>query len=471
MNLEDRLRSHLHSSQDGFATSDRDVGAIASAGRRRTRRNQVGGAAGGLLALAIVFGMASSFGGGGDEDVFARAETDSAVTDDAVTEMAESAIAPANDGQGGGLDDAAQSAAAPDGFVPTYEVITGVGDGFAGLRSSASGIEFIESDDGELWSVRPTTGIPEGAEITSITADDGVFAAPFHVFDPATDGSTAYVGTSDDGESWSVSPFELGDDLTDAFLPEVVLSSGDVVGVVIAWPLFDEASDESGDASVFVVRGPVGGPFEPTLLPTTGFGIGELASTDSVVMFNLFHDGGSRIWASTNAGEWTVVREFGVEGFASLGDGGSQVVLAGAAAIEVSVDEGATWTTPDLQTRLVENNSSVVLVSGPETAAILISRVSPDAELDGHQLLALIDDEWREVSLDRFVPDSAFVSLVAVSDEAALLEIFPVIDDPAEDLAASGGLVEVPGPTDDHDHDHDLDFEPAPPSYVRVPLY
>lgn len=457
MNLEDRLRSHMHSGEDLFVESDRDASAITSAGRRRTRRNQVGGAAaGGLLALGIVFGVASSFTGDADQEAVAQAESDLTTTDESVAEIAESAIAPANDG--GGFADSIESQAAPDGFVPTYEVLTGVGDGFAGLRSSAAGIEFIESDDGESWSVSPTSGIPEGADITSITSDDGVLAAPFHVSDPSNGRHPAYVGTSTDGIAWTVSEIELDGELTDPFLPEVVLSSGEVVGVVTAWPLIEEDSAESRNVLVFTFRGPIGGPFEPTLLPTTGFGVGELASTDSVVMFNVFHDGGTRIWASGSAGDWGVVRELEFDDFASLGDGDSQIIVAGATAVESSVDAGTTWSSEDLPVPLAADNSSSVLVSGAETAAILISRSSETGESDGHQLVVLIDGDWREVSLEAEVPDLAFVNLIAVSNEEALLEVFPVNDEPADDLAASGGLVETP------------EVAPAPPTYVRIPL-
>lgn len=449
MNLEDRLRSHMHSGDDLFAESGQDVGAITSAGRRRTRRNQVGGAAvGGVLALGLVFGIASQTDGNEPEE-FADSAIESAEAEMATS--AEESFLAEDDGAG-------EVITTPTGetFIE-YEAIVGVDEGFAGLRATADGIVAITSEDGIRWLPLGTSGIPAGAEITGIVHDGGVFAAPFVVYDEQTATSMSYIGTSTDLVNWTVEQIDLGDDFSDPFLDAVVLSDGEVIAVVMVWPPFDDASEELvilPDPSVFTIRGPVGGPYSATPLSTTGFGIGGLTAAEGVVMFTVSTEDGADIWAS-DGGEWTLVRQSPPEEFPTLGGEGENMYLVDSGGAERSDDAGVSWIELDIGASILDSYSSAIVVSSDDTVAVLFSLVSDDGRNGGHVLVAGAGDALEEVALEGFVPGPAFVNLVAVNTEEALIEVFPEPEIFDEELAASSGVVEEPE---------------ILPRYVRVPL-
>ena len=443
----------MHSGDELFVEPGRDAGAITAAGRRRTRRNQVGGAAaGGVLALGLVFGIASQTGSG-ELDEFASSSTDAAES-----EMA--AMAPEGDlGVGG---DTAPSDGI--GLVPefvAYEVVVGVDDGFAGLRATEDGITAIRSEGGLEWSETPTSGIPDGAEITGIVHDDGVFAAPFVVYDELAATTTSYIGTSSDLVNWTVEALDFGEDFSDPFLSDVALSDGDIVAVVMVSRPFDEQSEELeeivpiGDSSIFTIRGPVGGPYDDELLPATGFGLGGLTAADGVAMFAVFSSEGAEIWAS-GGGAWTMVRQSSFDEFPTLGGAGPNMYLVDSDGVERSDDGGATWVDVGVPGTVDESISSANVVSSEETIAVLFSVTLPDGQNGGYVLAAGDADALEEASLAGLVPDRAFVNLVAVSDEEALIEVFPDPEVFDEDLATSSGPATEP-----------VD---AGPRYVRVPL-
>ncbi|MDW3177626.1 MAG: hypothetical protein R8J94_09585 [Acidimicrobiia bacterium] len=457
MNLEDRLRSHMHSGDDLFVESRQDVGAITSAGRRRTRRNQVGGAAvGGVLALGLVFGIASQTDGNEPEE-FADSAIESAEAEMATSAVEDSVL------PDGPVDEDPPSPQecidcepVPPRFIE-YEAIVGVEDGFAGLRATEDGIVAITSEDGIRWLPLGTSGIPAGAEITGIVHDDGVFAAPFVVYDEQSAASMSYIGTSTDLVNWTVEQVDLGDDFSDPFLDVVVLSDGEVIAVVMVWPPFDDASEELvilPDPSIFTIRGPVGGPYSATPLSTTGFGVGGLTAADGVVMFIVSTEDGADIWAS-DGGEWTLVRQSPPEEFPTLGGEGENMYLVDSGGVERSDDAGVSWIELDIDASILDSYSSAIVVSSDDTLAVLFSLVSDDGRNGGHVLVAGADDALEEVALEGFVPGPAFVNLVAVNAEEALIEVFPQPENFDEELAASSGVVEEPE---------------ILPRYVRVPL-
>jgi hypothetical protein len=450
MYLEERLRSHMHSGDELFVETRSDAGAITAAGRRRTRRNQVGGAAaGGVLALGLVFGIASQTGSNAPED-FAISSTDSAET-----EMA--AMAPEGDlGVGADTGPSDEIGLAPD-FV-SYEVIVGVDDGFAGLRATERGITAIRSDDGIEWIESSTSGIPGGAEITGIIHDDGVFAAPFVVYDELSATTTSYIGTSSDLISWTVEALDFGDEFSDPFLGDLALTNSEVVAVVMVSPPFDEQSEELvelGDPSIFTIRGPIGGPYGAELLPGTGFGLSGLEAAGGVAMFTVSTEDGAQIWAS-NGGEWSMVRQSSSDEFPTLGAAGENVYLVDSGGVERSDDVGITWLDVGVPQSVDDSISSANVVSSEETIAVLFSLTLPDGHNDGYVLAAGAAGALEEASLAGLVPDRAFVNLVAVSDEEVLIEVFPDPEVFDEDLAASSGPVTEP---------FDLG-----PRYVRIPL-
>lgn len=464
MNLEDRLRSHMHSGDDLFAESGQDVGAITSAGRRRTRRNQVGGAAvGGVLALGLVFGIASQTDGNEPEEFAGEDSAEISALD------MESGVASDDPSASGPIDEDPPSTGEciDCGPVPPpliehetfieYEAIVGVDEGFAGLRATEDGIVAITSEDGIRWLPLGTSGIPAGAEITGIVHDGGVFAAPFVVYDEQTATSMSYIGTSTDLVNWTVEQIDLGDDFSDPFLDAVVLSDGEVIAVVMVWPPFDDASEELvilPDPSIFTIRGPVGGPYSATPLSTTGFGIGGLTAADGVVMFTVSTEDGADIWAS-DGGEWTLVRQSPPEEFPTLGGEGENMYLVDSGGAERSDDAGVSWIELDIGASILDSYSSAIVVSSDDTVAVLFSLVSDDGRNGGHVLVAGAGDALEEVALEGFVPGPAFVNLVAVNTEEALIEVFPEPEIFDEELAASSGVVEEPE---------------ILPRYVRVPL-
>lgn len=454
MNLEDRLRSHMQSGDELFVETGRDAGAIAAAGRRRTRRNQIGGAAaGGMLALGLVFGVASQIGGDDQADFASEGMSN---TESAAIEM-ESDVAASDirdEGMGLPIDPNADTVVAPGGFIE-YEFIVGVSDGFAGIRATEAGIVALRSDDGDEWSVTPTAGIPDGAEITGIVHDDGVFAAPFTVYDELAGSFTSFIGTSQDLVDWTVEVIDFGDDFEDPFLNEVMISNGEVVAVVPVGPSFDEAATEVAAPSIFVLRGPAGGPYESTLLPDSSYGVSGLAAADDAVMFVVSGDDGSRVWSSTAGGPWTVAREASFEEFPTLANVGASVLLFDGSGVERSIDGGSSWEPVDVAG--VSDFTVASTASEGDTLAVLFLSLADDGQ--SFTLAAGSAGALVVVPTDDVVPERAFVLLAAVSDEEALLEVFPEPEVFDEELAASGGLVEVVP-----------DGGSLPPRYVRVPL-
>lgn len=448
MNIEDRLRSHMHSGDELFVEPGRDAGAITAAGRRRTRRNQIGGAAaGGVLTLGLVFGIASQTGNN-EPEVFALNEPGAAEIGIAESSMRSDVPEDFEEGE---------TLPVPEPDFVAYEVVVGVDDGFAGLRATEDAITAIRSDDGIEWSETPTSGIPDGAEITGIVHDDGVFAAPFAVFDELAATTTSYIGTSSDLINWTAEALELGEEFSDPFLSDVALSNGDVVAVVMVSPPFDEQSEELvqlGDSSIFTIRGPADGPYQAELLPSTGLGLGGLTAADGVAMFAVFAGEGAEIWAS-DGGAWTMVRQSSVDEFPTLGGAGPNLYLIDSNGVERSDDGGVTWVDVRVPETVDDSSSSANVVSSDETMAVLFSVTTPDGQNRGYVLAAGATDVLEEASLAGLVPDGAFVNLVAVSDEEALIEVFPDPEVFDEDLATSSGPVTEP-----------LDG----PRYVRVPL-
>lgn len=457
MNIEDRLRSHLHSGDELFAESGTDAGMISAVGRRRTRRNQIGGAAaGGVLAFGLVFGL-SSLGREGPEEFVSESLSETAEIAEDSEIMADDVVTESQALPEAGTDELAQDAMLAEDFFE-HEIIVGVGDGFAGLRATEDGIVALRSNDGIEFSTSPTTGIPENAEITTIVHRDGVFAAPFAVFDDRLGQNESYIGTSNDLVEWTVVAVDLGPDFSDVFLGEVALLDGEVVAVVVASPPFDEDAVTVADPSIFTLSGPVGGPYAADLLEAGGFGASQLRAAGDVVLFVVSTDSGADLWARSG-GAWMMVREFSFEDFPTLTARGTDVYLISGSTVERSSDGGRTWSVLSVSPAVDARTSTAAAVASDDRIAVLFGLTDEVGANVGHVLAVNAADALSEISLDGFVEDRAFVHLVAVSADEALLEVFPEPDAFDEDLAASGGLVE----------DAQASSE-SEPRYVRVPI-
>lgn len=440
----------MHSGDDLFVETGRDASAIAAAGRRRTRRNQVGGAAaGGLLALGLVFGVSSQLGDDEPTEIASEAQGQAA------PEMTEMAEIEADD-----TIAAADEATLAPAFVP-FELVVGVDEEFAGLRATENGVVAIRSIDGVEWSESPTTGIPSGAELTVLVHDE-LFAATFTLFDDVSLTSTSYIGTSIDLTEWTVVEVDLGDDFDAPFLGEIALVDGEVVAVTMASPPFDEDAESFPDQMVVTIRGPIGGPYTPDALELVGFGVGQLRSAAGTAMFALNTDEGADVVASAGA-DWDVVRGATFAEFPTLATDGSALLLIDSSGVERTDDGGRTWVPVDTDFVEFGPMSSATAVTGDATVAVLFAVPDDQGANVGYVLAAGASDALEEVTLGALVPERAFVSLVAVNDEEALLEVFPEPEVFDEELAASGGLVEVEPGQEESDGENE-------PRYVRIPL-
>ena len=293
MNLEDRLRSHMHSGEDQFVENGRDASAIATAGHRRNRRNQIGGAAaGGVLALGLVFGVASSIG----DDVGPRElATEELPTDDFAGPSEEAEVAES------GLAQDVTGSAIFDGSAAQFEIVTGVGDGFAGLRSADGVITAIRSDDGLTWTEAPTTGISTEL-FGQLIYSEGTFAAIFTTFDENIGVERTFIGTSSDLVAWGL--VEVLPDAPDVFLGGLAIKDGQLVSVAQS---FSESEDEADlDVTLLSITGPVGGPYETVPIPNANFGIDRIVPTNTGFAMTVFTDGPAQTLSSVDGRLWTL---------------------------------------------------------------------------------------------------------------------------------------------------------------------
>ena len=443
MNLEDRLRSHMHSGEGLFAETGRDASAIATAGHRRTRRNQIGGAAaGGVLALGLVFGVATSLG---DDDGPAELATEGLPTDDftgasEAPEMAESGLA----------QDSIDSSIIA-GVAAQFELVTGAGDGFAGLRSADGVVTAIRSDDGLTWTETPTTGI--STELFGrLIHSEGTFAAIFTTFDESTGIERSFIGTSSDLVAWSL--VEVLPDAPDVFLGGLAIKDGQLVSVAQS---FSRSEDETAsEVTLLSITGPVGGPYETVPIPDADFGIDRIVPTNTGFAMAVFTDGPAQTFSSTDGRVWTLAEIAPSEQqYSTIASTDSALLsltgldLGGPRSLSVreSGNGGFTWDEVELPDSVVEGTwwSFDVDTEG-DSAAILLQGPGAEELTTAYELIATTGGSWSSIDLSPYVEPGATVVLAAVSSEEVILQVFgPPVGELDEDLAASSGIIDDPG--------------------------
>jgi hypothetical protein len=430
MNLEDRLRSHMHSGEDLFVESGRNAGDISSAGHRRTRRNQFGGAvAGGMLVFGLVAGAVAISGAGTDEDNLAGSAA-VAVQAEAPGESAldDSALA-ADAGEGG--DDSASVARAADasqlppdsvasdsaffgGPIPPFETVVGVGDGFAGLRYTDGVITAIRSEDGQQWTEAATSGIPERAMFVAITHEDGIFAVVFSRF---SDAQELWIGTSPDLENWTVASVE-GSEGLEVFVTSVDMHEGQVIAPAVAFNEQAESSEETVSAAR-LYSGPPGGPYGAAELPVEN--PGQIVSSNGAIVVG---DDGSLI-RSTNRRTWDLVSGGGAGDFWSLVGTNEVIVALGFDnVVRESTDGGATWSIVDLPGGPSTQRSSVTAIAGGSTVAVFVSMSDDEGLVRSYVINVRQAGVWSSIDLTGAFEPGVFVSPVAVNDEEAIIQLF-----------------------------------------------
>jgi hypothetical protein len=456
MNLEDRLRSHMHSGEDQFVETGRDARAIATAGHRRTRRNQIGGAAaGGILALGLVFGVASSIG---DDDGPVELVTEELPTDDFAVateapEMAESGLA----------QDSVDSSIIA-GSAAQFELVTGVGDGFAGLRSNNGVITAIRSDDGLTWTEAPTTGISTES-FGRLIHSEGTFAAIFTTFDESIGAEHTFIGTSSDLLAWDL--VEVLPDASDVFLGGLAIKDGQLVSVAQSFSPSED--DTASEVTLVSITGPVGGPYETVPIPGADFGIDRIVPTNTGFAMTVFTDGPAQTLSSTDGQVWTLAEvapsEQGYSTIAStesalLSLTGAELGGPGSLSVRESTDGGFAWDELELPDSVVAGTWwSFDVDTEDDVAAILLQGPGVEEFTTAYELIATTGGSWSSIDLSRYVEPGATAILAAVSTDEVLLQVFaPPLVELDEDLAASSGIADEPG------------LPSTEIQYVRVPL-
>lgn len=455
MNLEDRLRSHMHSGEDLFVETGRDASAIATAGHRRTRRNQIGGAAaGGVLALGLVFGLASSFGDDGPTE-FAIEElpTDDFAGASEAPEIAESGLAE---------DSIGSSIIA--GSVAQFELVTGVGDGFAGLRSNNGVATAIRSDDGITWTEAPTSGI--STELFGrLVHSEGTFAAIFTAFDESTGVERSFIGTSSDLLAWDL--VEVLPDAPDVFLGGLAINDGQLVATAQSFSRSEGEADP--EVMLFSIVGPVGGPYETVLIPDANFGLDRIVPTNTGFAMTVFTDGPGQTLSSTDGRAWTVAEVAPSEQQYSTIASTRSALLSligadrdgpGSLSVRESTDGGFTWDEVPLPDSLADGTWwSFDVDTEDDAAAIMLQGPGAEEFTTAYELIATTGGSWSSIELFPYVEPGATAVLAAVSSEEVILQVFALpVGELDEDLAASSGIVEEPGRAS------------REIQYVRVPL-
>lgn len=458
MNLEDRLRSHLHSGEDLFVEGEASASDISTAATGRTRRNQIGaGLVASIAAISLVFG-ASAIGNSDTSDL-ATGSTESTESFDSAT---------FDDAASGPADTDAVGEIGPASGPATFEMVTGVGDGFAGIRNTAGALTAITSIDGVGWVEVGPIDLPSD-QVDLLTESNGVYAVS--VVGQADGQPAAFVATSTDLINWTVVAVE-----EPGFLPAISsleIHNGMVVGTV--W-LLPNAADEVGgrEDEHRLLVGPAGGPYEliaADVLSSSGLG---LVSTDERVglwvqdevtdstAVSVSNDGGET-WSSgfvPNPGE--TVLDISAAGDDLLVFVSTERLDPGTVNVARSTNDPTSWSAMALPetvasrtwwsvNSLHEGGTTVAAFSGPGDSKNDVSVA----------LVAFTGEEFTEIDLTAHMSAEQIENsmLAAVSEDEALFQFFGAPSDDAS-LASSGG----PAAGDS------AGGASAFPQYIRVPL-
>ena len=425
MNLVDRLRNHMHSAEDLFVEGHASASDISAAGKHRTRRKQIGaGLAAGVVGIGLVLGATSLIGTSDSDNI---ALDDSALDDSALDDsaMMESAS----------IDPGASDSAMFDGPVASFDVIVGAEDGFVGLRNDAGSILAIESEDGVTWQETPTTGLEDNIEISSLTQGDGLIAGLFRTFDKNTGTPQNFIGTSRDGAHWTLLPVLANEQ--DAFVSGLAIRNGQAVATASAFGASSE--DEQGEFSPtgYIIRGPIGGPYQATELDAVEFGVERLSSTSSGFALSAFGQGAPEVWTSTNGDSWSAAtaadpaNQFStiasLDG-ALLSIGSTDLGGAGIFQIFESVNDGSSWTPVSVPDEVANASwwSFDVRSNGSVVAILLTGEAEQEVEglfTSRAGLVVSTTEGFTEIDLEPFVPASATAILMGVSTDEVLLQV------------------------------------------------
>ncbi len=444
MNLEDRLRSHMHSGEDQFVEPATSADDITVAGARRTRRNQIAvGAVAGIAVLSLVFG-ASSLSRFGDSQQLATDELPGSEL------MAAEAADPGEIGP------------APEGFVPPpFDVIAGIDNDFVGLRNTNGVLTAITSDDGLVWDER-ATDLPNDLNVSQLIADDGVYVAVVQSLQFG-------IATSRDLTSWTIVYLEEG--TNDVFVNGLALSDDDVViGATILPAISSDEEDSSFQAPLDVVfRGPLEGPYERVEVASLTGGILGVASADENVAIAPLDDSSAVAMSNDSGQTW----------FESTPSSSLTVGLT-------SADDKIIWfgspggvrdAVPPLEARASKDGESWESITLPEavanagwwsfnakttgdTAVVVLD--GPDGDRSKRSVIVSTGGDFIELDLTAHMTTEQIENsmLVATSDEEAVFEFFGTpSDDPT--LASSSGVA---------DGDNNGESAASGPSYISVPL-
>lgn len=437
MNLEDRLRGHLHSGEDFFDESGPDAGTIAVAGQRRTRRNQLGGAvAAGVVLIGLVVGGTNALRDSTPEEFAVpdpeTTEVESSEDSSAATEAIEDDVI----AQDADVDDS-MSSQMFDGPLPPIEIVVGRSDGFVGLRDTNGTLTAISSTDGVNWE-EVDTNLAEGLSVIAIDTDGLTLAATFVLFDGAGE-PTNFIGTSVDLASWDVVPVDLGA----GGLGSVAVNDGVVVASAMSIPSLPEDSTRFTEPVPMVAAGLAGGPYELVEFGDPGSTVDQLVATEDGFAASVFGETMS-LATSPDGRTWDLLPVPGgrADFMTPHVVDGALLVTVFAEQIEIYLlDAGSEWTPLGLPDELIGRTwFSAAAVSNPRvTAWQFYGDVS-------NALVAMVDGELVAVSTSDAVDPGLDWMLVAVSDDELLLQIFS-----------------VPGAETDG-------AAPAGPTYVRIPL-
>ncbi len=433
MNLEDRLRSHLHSGPDMVDGSSPTAADITAAGTRRTNRNRAI-AGGGIAAFTavVLIGAAVALTGGG------QAPTDEVaapIEESQLTEGDESIIASSENDQiaedfeeDDTFETQPEDSTFFDGPLPAFDSLVGVDGGFAGLRNRDGETTAVRSDDGVTFTEESTTGIPDGATFVELIADEGVFAVIFNRFDTGL--TEQWIGTSANLVDWDL----VEVDPSEGDLFQVDIENGRVIAATFAtssgFEDEQEAVDERasrGAGQLFV--GPVGGPYEPRSLPEGD--ISQVTASGDTIVVLVDVASGRSILRSTSNGDWEeaagttsssilfALNELDDNLFATGFDGSTFA----------STDQGATFTpVTDIPSAGSASVAGSVWV-GDGTMAVYLETFADDNSSD-RQLYLRDSSGWATFDITTaydalgFGPGD-FVIPMAVNDEELLLQVFP----------------------------------------------
>lgn len=362
MNLEDRLRHHLQSTETHELAPDPEP--IVRAAHRRTTRNRVA-----TIVVATMVGVGALLGAsaltnepsvvnlaGAEEAAVAEVPVEAAGND--VDESASTKEA----SEGAGELDLASTVepSAMAGF--NRPTLVGVDDGFAGLQVGAAGVVALRSTDGLSFSESPTAGFPDGVVsfMSPIVHDAGTFAVLF-IADGPTPGTTS-VATSADLLEWTVASLP-NDGEQEVFSQSIAIDGSVVVVAGGSFPAFVDpalaavelglldmdaleqscgvywdgpndpieildcagatplvtvepgapghaellaAAESPGepDGAIAVWTGSVGGEFSLQTIENAGFSSPFVSSTGAGFVLLDAGDGGPSIWTSTDGASW-----------------------------------------------------------------------------------------------------------------------------------------------------------------------